>query len=174
MISFIIPAYNAEKTIENTITSILQQQTNLQYEIILVNDGSTDKTDTILQKWKENEKIKYFIKENTGVADTRNFGVNCASGEYIIFVDSDDYLAKTLLKDIEPYINQGIELIKWNPIFVDENKQEISREKNISFEQVTGEQGFNLLFGKDKWLDCLWNYAIKKQIILPFPKRNLS
>lgn len=175
MISFIIPAYNAEKTIENTIYSILHQKpTSLEYEIIIVNDGSTDKLDNVMQKFKENNKIKYFVKENTGVADTRNYGVNKAEGEYIIFVDSDDYISENLLEDIEPYIKQKIELIKWNPIFVDENKKEIRKEKNISFRKVTGEEGFNLLFGKDNLLDCLWNYAIKKEIMLEFPIRNLS
>lgn len=174
MISFVIPAYNAENTIENTISSILQQkQTSLAYEIIVINDGSSDQTDKIMQKWKEHEKIKYFVKENTGVADTRNYGVNKALGEYIIFVDSDDYISENLLANIEPYINQGIELIKWNPIFVDENKKEIRKDNMVFFKKVTGEQGFNLLFGKDKLLDCLWNYAIKKEIMLEFPKRNL-
>ena len=117
--------------------------------------------------------MEYFVKENTGVADTRNYGVNKALGEYIIFVDSDDYISENLLANIEPYINQGIELIKWNPIFVDENKKEIRKDNMVFFKKVTGEQGFNLLFGKDKLLDCLWNYAIKKEIMLEFPKRNL-
>src|SRR5699024_9225652 len=80
------------------------------------------------------------------------------------------YIAESLLKDIETYIKQDIELIKWNPIFVDENKNEISKNVNIAFEKVTGEQGFNLLFGKDNLIDCLWNYAIKKEIMLKFPK----
>lgn len=175
MISFIIPAYNAEKTIENAINSILnQKQTTLDYEIIVVNDGSTDKTNDVMQKFEKNTKIKYFIKENTGVADTRNYGVSKATGEYIIFVDSDDYISENLLKDIEIYIKQKIDLIKWNPIFIDKNKTKLSKNKNISFEKVTGEQGFNLLFGKDNLIDCLWNYAIKKEIILEFPKRNIS
>ena len=62
-----------------------------------------------------------------------------------------------------------IELIKWNPIFVDENKKEIKVPRSIFFDKVTGEEGFNLLFGKDDLIDCLWNYAIKKEIMLQFP-----
>lgn len=170
MISFIIPTYNGEKTIKRAINSILEQEDNeLEYEIIVVNDGSTDNTDSVMQKFKDNEKIKYFVKENRGVADTRNYGVNKAKGEYIIFVDSDDYVSKDLLKDIKPYIKQGVELIKWNPIFVDESKNELNKFPNVVFENVTGEQGFNLLFGKDNLIDCLWNYAIKKEIMLEFP-----
>lgn len=92
------------------------------------------------------------------------------TGEYIIFVDSDDYISKTLLKDIETYILDSIDLIKWNPVFVNENKEEISREPAISFEKTTGEEGFNKLFGKEKLIDVLWNYAIKKEVMLKFPE----
>ena len=171
MISFIIPTYNAEKTIQNTINSILKQsETSLEYEIIVVDDGSTDNTKKLIQELESNQKIKYYSKENSGVADTRNFGVQKSNGEYIIFVDSDDYVSQNLLKDIEPYIKQNIDLIKWNPLFVDENKEILSTPKSAYFDIVTGEEGFNLLFGKDNLIDCLWNYAIKKEIMLEFPK----
>lgn len=171
MISFVIPAYNAGKTIEKAINSIIEQEkSSIEYEIVVVDDGSGDDLSEVMKKYEENEKIKYFYKENTGVSDTRNYGVNQAIGEYIIFVDSDDYINKTLLKDIEPYIKQEIDIIKWNPIFVDENNGEIHKAKAVSFKNVTGEDGFNLLFGKDNLIDCLWNYAIKKEIILEFPE----
>ena len=173
MISFVIPAYNAGKTIEKAINSILNQNnTTIDFEIIIVDDGSKDNIGLIMKKYVNNEKIKYYVKENTGVADTRNYGVAKANGEYIIFVDSDDYISENLLKDIEIYIKEKIELIKWNAVFV--NEKEKNYTKSVSFENVTGEQGFNLLFGKDNLIDCLWNYAIKKDIILKFPKRNVS
>ena len=175
MISFVIPAYNAEKSIDRAINSILnQKKSKLNYEIIVVNDGSSDNINSVLKKYEDNEKIKYYVKENTGVADTRNYGVQKANGEYIIFVDSDDYISANLLQDIENYIDQKIELIKWNSIFVDENKIEKYRMQSVPFEKSTGEEGFNHLFGKDNLLDCLWNYAIKKENMLEFPKRNLS
>lgn len=173
MVSFIIPAYNAEKTIERAINSILnQKETEIEYEIIVVDDESIDNTENIMKKFEQNTKIKYYKKENTGVADTRNYGVKKAKGEYIIFVDSDDYISDNLLNDISVYIMEKIDLIKWNPIFVYEDKQE--KMPRVEFKNVTGEQGFNLLFGKDNLIDCLWNYAIKKEIMLEFPKRNLS
>ena len=122
MISFIIPAYNAGKTIGRTIKSITNQEgTSVDYEVIVVDDGSDDDLREKVEEFKSDERIKYFYKENTGVSDTRNYGVNQAMGEYIIFVDSDDYISKTLLKDIEQYINQKIDLIKWRPVFVDED-----------------------------------------------------
>lgn len=171
MISFIIPAYNAGKTIGRTIKSIMNQEENsMDYEIIVVDDGSEDDLREKIEEFKDEKRIKYFYKDNTGVSDTRNYGVNQAIGEYIIFVDSDDYISRTLLKDIEPYINQKVDLIKWNPIFVDEDGNILRKEESISFNNVSGEKGFNLLFGKDNLIDCLWNYAIKKELVLEFPK----
>lgn len=171
MISFIIPAYNAGKTIGRTIKSIMNQEENsMDYEIIVVDDGSEDDLREKIEEFKDEKRIKYFYKDNTGVSDTRNYGVNQAIGEYIIFVDSDDYISRTLLKDIEPYINQKIDLIKWTPIFVDEDGNILRKEGSISFNNVSGEKGFNLLFGKDNLIDCLWNYAIKKELVLEFPK----
>lgn len=170
MISFIIPAYNAGKTIGRTIKSIVsQERTSMDYEVIVVDDGSDDDLRERVEEFKENKRIKYFYKDNNGVSDARNYGVNQASGEYIIFVDSDDYISKTLLKDIELYINQDIDLIKWRPLFVDEEGNILRKEGSNSFNKVSGEKGFNLLFGKDNLIDCLWNYAIKKELMLEFP-----
>ena len=168
MISFIITSYNSEKTIGRAIDSILKQKSNLKYEIIVVDDGSNDNTRAILENYYD--KIQYYYKENEGVAIARNFGVNKSKGEYIIFIDSDDYINKTLLEDIENYILQKVELIKWNPIFVYENKNETSKPSSVEFNKVTGVEGFNLLFGKDNLIDCLWRYAIKKDLIPKFPE----
>ena len=169
MISFIIPSYNSASTVKRTIESILNQNANIRYEIIVVDDGSSDNTEEVLKCYDNDERVKYYKKENSGVADTRNYGVLKAEGDYIIFVDSDDYISENLLKDIEPYLMQNIELIKWNPIFVDENKNEILKPSSVAFEKVTGEQGFNILFGRDNLIDCLWNYAIKKELMMKFP-----
>ena len=169
MISFIIPCYNSANTIKRAIDSILNQNTDLEYEIIVVDDGSTDNTDEVIKCYENDERIKYYKKDNSGVADTRNYGVKMATGEYIIFVDSDDYISESLLKDIEPYLLNEIELIKWSPVFVDEKQNEILKPESIAFEKTKGEQGFNNLFGIDNLLDCLWNYAIKKELMIEFP-----
>mgnify|MGYP004545921449 FL=1 len=170
MISFIIPAYNARKTIGKAIESILnQEKSDIDYEVIVVDDGSNDNLKDELEKYEN--KIRYFYKENSGVSDARNLGVKMSKGEYIIFVDSDDYISRSLLKDIQEYINKKIELIKWNPVFVDADGNRLKQEKSVKFEIVTGEEGFNLLFGKDNLIDCLWNYAIKKSLMMKFPSK---
>ena len=111
MISFIITTYNSEKTIVRAINSILDQKSNLNFEIIVVDDGSNDKTKVVLENYYD--KIKYYYKENEGVSCARNFGMQKAKGEYIIFVDSDDYIKNSLLQDIESHILQKIDLIKF-------------------------------------------------------------
>ena len=66
-------------------------------------------------------------------------------------------------------ILQGIKLIKWNVTFVDENQKEVLKPESVEFDVTSGEQGFNNLFGKDNLIDCLWNYAIKKDLMIEFP-----
>lgn len=167
-ISFIVPAYNVSKTIGRTLDSIINQEKNsLDHEIIVVNDGSTDDLDEVIKKYED--KIKYYKKENGGLSDARNYGVSMAEGEYVIFVDSDDYVSKTLLKDIEEHINKDVDLIKWSPAMVNDNGV-ITKESTINkYQQTTGEEGFNELFGKDSLLVCVWNYAIKKELLIDFP-----
>lgn len=90
-VSVIIPIYNTEKYIEKCIKSILQQDTKYTYEVICVNDGSTDNSDKIIEKYKNN--IKYFYIENSGPGAARNFAINKAQGKYLTFIDSDDYVS---------------------------------------------------------------------------------
>lgn len=92
-LSIIVPVYNVEKYLERCIESLIQQ-TYEDYEIILVNDGSTDNSQNIINQYqkKYNNLIRSFTKENGGLGDARNFGVNHCDGEFITFVDSDDYV----------------------------------------------------------------------------------
>ena len=162
MISIIITAYNAEKTIEKCLNSILDTQYN-DYEIILVNDGSTDNTEKIIELFAS-DKIKYYKKENTGVADSRNFGIDKAKGDYITFVDSDDYVSSNYFEGIDKYINEGIDIIKRKGIIVKDNKEE--KIKGDTFDITTGEDAFNKLCFTDIYLDTLWSYIIKKSLFI--------
>ena len=91
LISVIVPVYNAESHLNRCIKSLVEQKyTNL--EIILVDDGSTDSSSLICDKWKEcDQRIHVIHQHISGVAAARNAGLDYASGEYIGFVDSDDY-----------------------------------------------------------------------------------
>lgn len=91
-ISIIIPAYNAEKYIKKCLDSLLKQ-TKKEIEIIVINDGSTDKTEEIVKSYND-KRIKYFKNKNQGIGKTRNYGIRQATGDYIMFIDSDDYVEK--------------------------------------------------------------------------------
>ena len=89
-ISIIVPIYNAEKYLDKCLKSLVNQ-TKRELEIILINDGSTDGSENIIKKYKD-KRIKYFKNKNQGIGKTRNFGIEKATGKYIMFVDSDDYI----------------------------------------------------------------------------------
>lgn len=100
MISIIIPVYNAEKYIKRTINSILNQ-TEQDFEIIAIDDGSTDKSYQIIKELsKHNKRIKVYTKENGGVSDARNYGIEHSTGEYLMFVDADDMLVSDGLEKL--------------------------------------------------------------------------
>ena len=92
-VSVIVPVYNVEKFIGKCLDSLVNQ-TLKDIEIIVVNDGTKDNSQEIIDKYvkKYPDKVKSFIKENGGLSSARNFGIEKAKGEYISFVDSDDWL----------------------------------------------------------------------------------
>lgn len=92
LVSIIVPVYNAEKYLENCLMSLINQKYQ-NLEILLIDDGSTDQSLKICQEFAEKDKrIKVFNKENAGAGEARNYGIKKATGEYICFVDSDDYV----------------------------------------------------------------------------------
>ena len=96
-VSVIIPVYNVEKTLPRCIDSVIGQSLK-DIEIILVDDGSPDKSPEICDEYRcKDSRIKVFHKPNEGLGYTRNYGIERAQGEYVAFVDSDDYIASDML-----------------------------------------------------------------------------
>lgn len=102
MLSVIIPAYNSEQTIKSCITSVMQQDSsNMEYEIVVIDDGSTDRTGEILDRLKKEQiGLKVYHIPNGGVSHARNYGINHAKGELLFFLDSDDCIEKDCLKEL--------------------------------------------------------------------------
>lgn len=100
-VSVIVPVYNVEKYIERCINSLINQ-TLQDIEIIFIDDGSTDSSKIIIEKYLNlhREKIKYYYKKNGGLSSARNYGIPHAKGEYIAFLDSDDYIEPTMYEEM--------------------------------------------------------------------------
>lgn len=100
-ISIIVPVYNVEKYLEKCLNSLVNQ-TLQDLEILVINDGSTDHSPLIIEEFhaKYPLRIKAFTKENGGLSDARNFGLDRASGEFIGFVDSDDHVSETMFEEM--------------------------------------------------------------------------
>lgn len=100
-VSVIVPVYNVEKYLDKCLDSVVNQTFN-NYEIIIINDGSPDNSEAIIKKFlkKYPQKIKYYKKENGGLSDARNMGILKSSGKYLMFVDSDDYIAEDMIEKL--------------------------------------------------------------------------
>ncbi|WP_031428737.1 glycosyltransferase [Flavimarina sp. Hel_I_48] len=129
-LSIIIPVYNSEKFIERAVASLMRQNLNEdQFEILLVNDGSKDDSLKICKHLEHNHtNIHAYTKENGGTGDTRNFGLDRASGKYIYFLDVDDYLADdTLPKVLKNLEENELDIITFQSIkttSIDRNKSQ--------------------------------------------------
>lgn len=133
--SFIVPCYNVEKYVEDCIKSLLNQDYD-NYEIILVNDGSTDNTSEICKKYI-NKTVKYYIKENGGPSSARNYGIAKSTGDYLIFIDSDDIFEKNSLKLLNKLIIKyrcDILQFGFEPFFEGNKKFENADNVNKKFE----------------------------------------
>lgn len=108
MVSIIVPLYNAEVYLENCINSILKQSFD-NFEVLLINDGSTDESWKICEKFKKADKrIRIFSQKNSGVSAARNLGLKNAIGEYITFLDSDDYWGVDFLKNLMDVLSSKV------------------------------------------------------------------
>jgi len=171
-ISVIVPIYNAEKYLARCLDSILAYADE-NVEVILINDGSNDLSEEIVKTYlgKYKSSIKYIKQANKGVANARNLGLEKATGDYIIFVDSDDYIDKNLFKNLELYMEQDIDIIKYKAIIETDEEETIGRLEGPIFDTVTGEKAFSKLFYTDEMLDALWVYAYKREL---FTKNKLK
>lgn len=145
--SIIVPVYNVEKYLEDCLESILKQ-TYDDFEVIVVNDGSTDNSQKVIDNYaKRDNRIKAFKKKNGGVSDARNYGISKAKGEYFIFVDSDDTINDKLLEKLDKEIKKydEIDLIKYQLQMTDKEPQ---LEFN-TFDLLNGEEAFLELIKDD-------------------------
>lgn len=169
-LSIILPAYNVEKYISKAIESALSQ-TYLNFELIVVIDGSPDNSKKIAESYAKNDsRIKVFEKENGGLSDARNYGMEKATGEYIYFMDSDDWIEPNLLDDTVQILDQeNLDLVIFG--YYQDNESfngELESSQNIK----PGENTFTKQDGNLKLDDHLvgllgyaWNKVYRKEFL---------
>lgn len=128
-VSIIIPVYNAEEFLRNCIDSVLDSE----FEVILIDDGSTDKSAEIIKDYlkKYPDIIKAIFQENKGVSEARNAGIQSSTGTWIFFLDADDFLTKDGIKKIKKYMKSSVDIIafSYQRVLTHETKTSIGSNK---------------------------------------------
>lgn len=168
LFSIIIPIYNTEEYLDACIGSVVCQN-HSGFELILIDDGSTDSSLEICRRWKEKDsRINLITKKHQGTAVTRNVGLNNANGDYVLFLDSDDeWTSRSVLTDIKKRIEQyGADVISYN--FSKKTGEQISKPYFSCTDDFSPEQdGSSVRFIRKNhlWISCAWNKAIRRELI---------
>ena len=175
LVSVIVPIYKVEKYIYRCIDSIINQ-TYKKLEILLIDDGSPDNCGKICEEYsKKDNRIKVIHKENGGLSDARNTGINIAKGNYLTFIDSDDYVA-------EDYVEFLLNLLKENEADMSACKHTVvyneKKYKNLGTKKyyiAEPKQIFEMLLYSDDFDVSAWGKLYKKDLFcdIRFPKDRL-
>ena len=158
--SFIVPVYNTKKYLKKCLDSILNQ-TYQNYEIIVVNNGSTDESANILKEYeKNNNNIKVISQENQGLSEARNNGIQKATGDYFLLVDSDDYIEENLLEKLNEVIFDEPDLIRFQAREVDEEYKIIKEYEEEDFNTLDGKSAFKKI-SNYHYIENAWIYLYK-------------
>jgi len=164
-VSVIVPVYNVEKYLRKCLNS-LANQTLQEIEILVINDGSNDDSQVLIDEFKDQYplKIKSFVKENGGLSDARNFGLDRATGEFIGFVDSDDEVSENMFAEMHALAKKhNAEMVICNLQKVDENgtlKQKLTQIPNMP-ERIELEENFSV-FADLSYFAC--NKIFRKEL----------
>lgn len=105
--SFIVPVFNRPDEIDELLSSLLTQDFTKTYEVVIVEDGSTQSSEHIIEKYKDRLQISYYFKQNSGPGDSRNFGMRKAKGNYFLILDSDCVLPKKYLSEVDKALTRN-------------------------------------------------------------------
>jgi len=153
--SIIVPVYNVEKYIKKCLDSIFNQSFK-DFEVIVVNDGTKDNSMDIVKKYD----VKVINQENSGLSEARNTGVKSAKGEYIIFLDSDDFIEKDLLKEINDSLKNKPDVVRFQ--IQDYKDGEVTNKYNEEpFENLDGVEALKKITNYH-YVENAWAYAIKR------------
>ena len=166
--SIIIPAYNVEQFLPKCLDSILTQQ-GADFEVICVNDGSTDGTLPLLENYAEKySNLKVVSQQNQGMSTARNRGLQEAQGEYVLFVDSDDWLCENSLQQLAQQLS-GEDIVCFNAKkYIETSGQYVENELPKIDETISGWEYFNRqrLVPTEIHFVCIWQRAYKRNFLI--------
>ena len=161
-VTVVIPVYNVESYLHDCINSILRQ-TFKNFEVLLIDDGSTDQSGNICDELAFNDnRIRVFHKKNGGVSSARNLGLKEANGEWICFVDSDDWIEDYTLEYIIRGDHNNVDFVQFGFKLVNEN-HEIMMKSNLPLESLTIDR--TTYFSNTLYHSAICGYLIKRTII---------
>jgi glycosyltransferase involved in cell wall biosynthesis len=163
-VTIIVPVYNTEKYLNRCIDSIIDQSFR-DIEILLINDGSEDNSLNILYEYaNKDDRIKIVNQENKGLSAARNVGIKLAAGEYVLHVDSDDYIkpnmCEVMYNEAKKY---NADIVTSHVYFSYPNKTVIKREP---YKKVCGFNDFLLLFATRRGINSVWNKLIRRNLYI--------
>ncbi len=153
--SIIIPVYNVEEYIARCLDSVFKQ-TMKDFEVIVVDDGCTDKSIEIAKEYD----VEVITSKHVSVSEARNIGEKKATGEYLLFLDSDDYWDKDLLKEITKSLENKPDLVRFQVRTVTD-QDEITDYKETTFKDKNGIEAFEII-SKFHFVESVWCYAIRR------------
>lgn len=168
LISVIIPVYNAEEYIEKSVESVVNQ-TYENLEIILIDDGSTDSSGIMCDSLaKGDNRIKVIHKNNGGAADARNYGLSNSTGEYVCFVDSDDYVSLDFVEKLyDTIVNENADISVCDYLYAGNDGTTWKNSKKKYKKNYTNTEALEDMFSCKQILEVmLWNKLFKKSLFV--------
>lgn len=160
MISIIVTIYNQKDTIKRTLASVFNQ-TSDDFELIIINDGSTDNSEEVIKDFLKDNKVNYYYTENQGVSLARNYGIEKSTKEYVLFLDGDDTIEINLVKYLNSFLDKNYQMICFDYNTLHENKvlKKIIKPK----ESILIKSGLEILknnYLKKEFSVRIWNSSV--------------
>ena len=167
-LSIIIPVFNVEEYIADCLESLINQEYD-SFEILVVNDGSKDRSIHIAEQYqKRSDKIRILHKENGGLSSARNYGLQFARGNYVWFVDSDDYIRENVLGNLLKKINgRDIDAVCFNAYnhFPDGSTKLVRKNLQQQDELFKGIELFQLFLRRKAYIQAVWSFIYRRDFL---------
>lgn len=167
LFSIVLPVYNAEKYVANAINSVINQDYK-NWELIIVDDGSNDNSYKVIKEFLNDNRINYIYEKNSGVSAARNNALKHANGDYVLFIDSDDYFSMNILDDMSKLLSKkNVDVVKFG-YFTERGMIRKKYKFSSTINQILEDESLKLEVKNNIFssydFNCVWNSVIKSNI----------